>query len=72
MKIFLLINVHYQPSHISLSLATSRASLLTKAHLMPSCKVRNFQLMNPHAVTQYQPLMIFHCITCYLGLLPLR
>ncbi len=40
--------------------------------IIPSCKVRNFQLMNPHAVTQYQPLMIFHCITCYLGLLPLR
>nr|DAU92327.1 MAG TPA: hypothetical protein [Bacteriophage sp.] len=45
-----------------ISISVFAASLLTNAQLIASCSVRNFQLISPQAVTQYQPLMICHCI----------
>ena len=60
-----LLNVHLLTP---IPISVFAASLLTNAQLIASGSVRNFQLISPHAVTQYQPLMICHCI--HTSLLP--
>nr|DAR21328.1 MAG TPA: hypothetical protein [Caudoviricetes sp.] len=63
-KLCYLTDVHLN-TPISISVLT--AILVTNAQLMVSCRVRHLVLMTPHVVTQYQPLMIFHCINRYLS-----